>query len=43
VIFSSGDPDKTFAPVSTFIPGTAPDDEINSGIVFFEFVVCFIV
>ena len=38
-----GEPDKTFAPVSTFIPGTAFDDEINSGIVFFKFVVCLIV
>ena len=30
MIFSSGEPAKTFAPVSTFIPGTAPDDDANS-------------
>ena len=34
VIFSSFELDKVFAPVSTFIPGTALESEINSGIFF---------
>ena len=36
MIFSSVDPARTFAPVSTLIPSTAPDLETNSGIVFLK-------
>ena len=41
--FSSDDPARIFVPVSTLIPGTAPDLEINSGIVCFELEVWLIV
>ncbi len=43
MIFSPVDPAKTFAPVSTLIPGTAPVVDINSGIVFFELEIWLIV